>query len=161
MATYHVTQKMLSLGPTYYVTAVGSEEALFTVKGKLLSATPKLTMVQGTDGAEVATLTGNFTRTQFTVTVGGAEQATLRFPLISWKKGFGLAAGGREYSADGGVLALGFSILGADGKPALAITKMPKLRDQFEVEFSAELERDTALLAAVAVDQKYFQEDTL
>ena len=158
METYEVTQKILSFGPTYQVRRPGSDEVLVTVKGKLLSMTPQLNMVEGTEGREVASMKANFLKTKFVITGPNKEEVgTLAFPLVALKKSFVLTLGRREFKADGGILAGKFTANGASG-PVLEIAKELSLKDKFRVNVAEEIPREVALLAAVAIDQKFFEE---
>ena len=60
MVTYEVTQALLSVGTVYHVRKPREEDVLYTVRGVLMSPTPKFRLVEGDDGKEVGTLTGNF-----------------------------------------------------------------------------------------------------
>jgi uncharacterized protein YxjI len=156
MQAYEVTQKILAIGPTYEVRAVGSDAVLYTIRGKLLTFTPKLTLVEGDKGAEIAKLTANFTKTKFTVE--GPNPATLSFPLIALKQRMTLQVDGQEYSADGGFLAGAFRCADASGNAVFEILKELSLRDKFRVQIHAALPPIVVLLAAVAIDQRYFQD---
>src|SRR5262249_36192973 len=124
MQTYEVTQKILSFGPTYEVRAPNSPEVLATVKGKIISVSPKLTMIQGSQGPEIASMKANFAKTKFTMTsADGSESAVLTFPLIALKKSFVLTVGGQDYKADGGFMATGFKCNDPSGQLVLEITK--------------------------------------
>lgn len=156
MQIYEVTQKILSLGPSYEVRAAGEPAPIGTVNGKLLALTPKLTLLDA-GGREIAQMTANFTRTKFTVS--GACDAVLSFPLIALKKGFSLSVGPREYKADGGFFGGAFQVKDAAGNLAFEINKQLSLRDRFQVLVHADdLPPPVVMMAAVAIDQKYFQE---
>src|SRR5262245_41014036 len=137
MQMYEVTQKILAIGPTYEIRAVGSDAVLYTVRGKLLTFTPKLTLVEGEKGAEIAKLTANFTKTKFTVE--GATPATLTFPLIALKQRMTLQIGGQEYAADGGFLAGAFRCADQAGNVVFEILKELSLRDKFRVQIHTDL----------------------
>ena len=156
MKAYELTQKILAIGPTYQVRAVGSDAVLYTIRGKVLTLTPKLTLVQGDDGAEVAKLTANFTKTKFNVE--GAHSATLSFPLLALKQRMALSVGGQEYTAEGGFLAGAFRCADASGNTVFEILKELSLRDKFRVQIHGDLPEIVILLAAVAIDQRYFQD---
>ena len=156
MQTYEVTQKILSIGPSYEVRVTGSDAVVYTIRGKLLTFTPKLTLVEGEKGAEIAKLTANFTKTKFSVE--GPQPATLSFPLIALKQRMTLQVGGREYVADGGFLAGAFRCADENGNVVFEILKELSLRDKFRVQIHAELPPIVILLAAVAIDQRYFQD---
>jgi uncharacterized protein YxjI len=85
--------------------------------------------------------------------------ATLTFPLIALKQSFTLIVDGQEYKASGGFLGGEFKCVDAQGQTVMVITKQLSLRDKFAVNTTGALPRDVALLAAVAVDQKLFQDN--
>lgn len=160
MQTFEVTQKILSFGPTYEVRTAGEDPPLATVRGKIVTLSPKLTMVEGAEGLPLAELTANFMKTKFVMKgPGGAEIATLTFPLIALKKSFTLTVGGAEYKAEGGIFGGEFKCVDAQGNAVMVIAKQLSLRDKFAVSTNGVLPRDVALLAAVAIDQKLFQDD--
>jgi uncharacterized protein YxjI len=160
METYEVTQKLLSFGPQYEVRADHQPDVIMTIKGKLLSATPKLTMVQGTEGAEVAAMNGNFLKTKFECYDANKQLlGVLAFPMFAFKKGFTLTVGDKEFKADGGFLGGEFKCVDAHGQTVMVIAKQLSLKDKFAVQSTGALPRDVALLAAVAIDQRFFQED--
>jgi len=160
MQTFEVTQKLLSFGPAYEIREIGNQEVLMTVKGKVLSMTPKLTMLSGTEGPAVAELKANFMKTKFAVTgADGKELGTLIFPLVQFKKSFTIAVGDAEYKADGGFFGGEFKCTDGQGNPVLVIAKQLSLRDKFAVTTNGALPREVALLAAVAIDQRFFQEE--
>lgn len=160
MNHYEVTQKILSLGPTYEIRDISAPDVLATVRGKLLTMSPKLTMVAGDAGAPMAELTANFLKTKFVMKdAGGAEIATLTFPLIALKQSFTLNVGGQEYKASGGFLGGEFKCVDAQGQTVMVIAKQLSLRDKFAVMTTEALPREVALLAAVAIDQKLFQDN--
>jgi uncharacterized protein YxjI len=157
METYEVVQKILSFGPQYEVRAADSPEVLMTIQGKVLSMTPKLTMRDGE--REVATMQGNFMKTKFECFDAEKQPlGTLAFPLIALKKGFTLTVGDATIQADGGFLGGEFECKDANGHTVMKITKQLSLRDKFAVQTSGAVPRDVALLAAVAIDQKFFQD---
>jgi uncharacterized protein YxjI len=159
MQTFELTQRLLSIGPTYEVTALGQADVLTTIRGKLLTLSPKLTMVEGAAGATVAELTANVFKTKFVMKdASGKEVATLSFPLIQLKKSFVLSAGGQDYKAEGGFLGGEFKCVDAQSNTVMVIAKQASLRDKFAVSTNGALPRDVALLAAVAIDQKLFQD---
>ncbi len=160
MKSLEVTQKVLAIGPTYQVRVPGNDQVLWTVKGKLLSATPKLIMTQG--DTEVAVMKANFLKTKFEISVGGKVVANLAFPLIAFKKSFTLETNGKTIKAEGGILGRGFEAKSASGQTALAIKKNMSLKDSFQVDLdNAELPDEIAVMAAVAIDQKFFEESPL
>jgi hypothetical protein len=102
---------------------------------------------------------GNFMKTKFECFDAQKNLVgTLTFPLIAFKKGFTVAVGGQEYKADGGFLGGEFKCLGPDGNPAFVIAKQLSLRDKFGISNTGLIPRDIVVLAAIAIDQKYFQD---
>ncbi|HEY3358563.1 MAG TPA: hypothetical protein VGQ83_35275 [Polyangia bacterium] len=158
METFEVTRKLFSWGPAYEVRKAGATELHMTVKGKLLTATPKLTMVQGQDGPAIASLSGNFTRTRFEIKDGGEKSVgTLSFPMFALKKGFTLTTGGAEYKASGGFLGAAFGCSDAQGQPAFDVKWEPGWADKFVVSAQQPLPPEVLILATVAVHQKYYE----
>jgi len=160
MQSFEITQKVLAIGPTYQVRSPASNDVLMTVKGKVLTATPKLTMVEGAEGNTVAQMNGNFFKTKFQIF--GSDQreiGSLEFPLIQLKKSFTLKVGTTEYKADGGLLGRGFRVTDAQGETVLEIQKELALKDKFSVLANDRFPAEVALLAAVAIDQKFFEND--
>src|SRR3984957_21059747 len=105
MKKYQVTHILMAVGSVYQVRLPESEDVLMTIKGSLMSPTPKFLMVKGSDGAELASLTGNFIKTKFRI--AGAdhqELGALSFPAIAFKKTLVLTVGGRGYTAGGGLM---------------------------------------------------------
>ena len=161
METFELTQKLLSFGPQYEVRDPmrGTGDVVLTIKGKVLSATPQLTMVQGQDGPPAASMKGNFMKTKFECFDAHQEPlGTLAFPMIALKKGFTIRAGGQEFKADGGFLGGEFKCTDQSGNVVMTIAKQLSLRDKFAIKTSGALPRELALLAAVAIDQRFFQD---
>jgi len=159
MQSYEITQKMLSIGPSYQVRSPLADDVLMTVKGKVLTATPKLTMVQGAEGNTVASMNGNFFKTRFQIFGSDKQElGSLEFPMIQLKKTFTIKVGEKQYRADGGLLGRGFKVTGPEGETVLEIQKELALRDKFSVVAGDAIPAEVALLAAIAIDQKYFEE---
>jgi hypothetical protein len=83
---------------------------------------------------------------------------SVSFPMISLKKSFTLQTEGKKYEADGGYLAGELVCKDDSGHVVLKITKQLSLRDKFRIEADESIPSQLALLAAVAVDQRFFQE---
>jgi uncharacterized protein YxjI len=165
MQTYELTQKILSIGATYEVRNAALPDAsncdpLLTIKGKLFSMSPSLSISQGgADGPVIGAMKGNFARTKFECK--GADDVvlgSLAFPMIALKKSFTLHANDKEYKADGGYLAGELVCKDPAGEVVLKITKQLALRDKFRIEADESIPAPLALLAAVAIDQRFFQE---
>jgi uncharacterized protein YxjI len=158
MDRYELVQKVFRLGPAYEVRAKGERALLFTVKGSMIWAKPKLEM-RGEKDELVATLRGNVLKTKFEVRDGeGRTLAKLSFPLFGLKKGFALEAGAVRLEARGGFVGGDFTCKSDAGDVVLAIKKKISLKDRFAIESSGAVPREVAVLAAVAVDQKFFAE---
>jgi uncharacterized protein YxjI len=156
---YELVQKLLRLGPSYEVFAAGRGPALYTVKGSMLWAKPKLEMCEGDGGKLVATLRGNVLKTRFEIrSKDDRTLAKLAFPLFGLKKGFELSAGDVDVAAQGGFVGGDFAGKTKSGELVLSIKKKLSLKERFAIEVSEALPREVALLAAVAVDQKFFSE---
>ena len=167
MQAYELTQKLLSVGPTYEVRNVptpmgGVDETappMVTIKGKLLSATPMLFINEGVEGPGLGIMKGNFSRTKFECKTADDQLiGSLQFPMLALKKTFTLQAGTKEYKADGGYLAGEFVCKDDAGNVVMRISKQLALRDKFRIEADDSIPTPLALLAAVAVDQRFFQE---
>jgi uncharacterized protein YxjI len=160
MQTFELTQKLLSVGTTYEVRPGETPDAqpVVTIRGKLFSATPSLALTQGTDGPVIGSMKGNFTRTKFECTEGDKLVGSLSFPMLALRKSFTLRADDKEYQADGGYLAGEFVCKDDKGEVVMKITKQLSLRDRFRIETSETIPAPLALLAAVAIDQRFFQE---
>jgi hypothetical protein len=155
--TYEVSQVVMTVGSTYQVRVPPSHDVIMTIKGSLMSPTPKFSMVKGADGAEVASLTGNFIKTKFQMF--GAEKqelGALSFPAIAFKKTLVLTVGGRGYTADGGIMGGTFRCIDNEGVVALEITNQTSFTDRFTVVLKG-LPRDVGLLAAVAIHSRFFE----
>lgn len=160
MEKFEVTQRLLTMGPVYEVRAGGGGDVLATIRGKVLAATPKLTMVEGREGAEIAYLSGNFMKTKYEC--AGKDRratATLAFPMLALKRRFVLSVGDKQYKADGGFLGGDFRCTNDAGEPVLVIAKKIALKDSFAVSTAGAVPRDVALLCAVAIDQRFFGDD--
>jgi len=155
MAEFEISQKLLSIGATYQVFKAGDSEPAYTVKGKLLTLTPKLTMVEGSDGPVVAQMTGNLFKTTFTMTDNqGGVQAVLTFPFFVFlKKSFNLECGGQSYPAAGGFTGRSFEC------GAFTVDKKLAFKDKFQLSVVEDFPPDVAILACVAIDQKFFEGD--
>ena len=160
METFELTRKLLSFGPQYDVRTAAAPDVVSTIKGKVLSATPELAMHDGTaEGPQSASMKGNFMKTKFECFDKDAKPlGTLSFPMLALKKSFTLQTGGQEYKADGGYLGGEFTCKDAQGETVLTITKQLSLREKFAISTSGAIPRELALLAAVAIEQRLFEE---
>jgi len=123
MEAYEVTQVMLSVGTVYHVRRPRQEELLYSVKGVLMSPTPKFHLVEGEGGKELGQLVGNFLKTKYEVQADGKTLATLTFPAVAFKKTLTIGIGDQEYNADGGVFKGVFQCKDKDGGVTLEIPK--------------------------------------
>jgi uncharacterized protein YxjI len=158
MKTYTVTQKILALGATYEVRDSKEGPPLFTVRGKILTFTPYLEMMKGKDGAKTHVLKGNFLKTKFSVaTAEGGPVGEIQFPFFAFSKSFTMTIGANQYNAKGNFFAWNFAAKDAGGKDAFVIQKQIALRDKFEVMIDEALPVEPIVLSAIAVDQRFFQ----
>jgi uncharacterized protein YxjI len=157
MQAFQVTRRLLSFGPQYDV--VGEDGRHVVVRGRVLSFTPKLTMTAGEGGHELCTIEGNLLKTRYGCKLDGRPVAALGFKMISFEKTFTLTIGGRECRAEGDVPAFDFKLSDEHGGPLMAVRKQWSLRDRFQVYVADGMPWQVAVMAAVAVDQKYVSED--
>ena len=159
MKTFTVTQKILSIGATYLVRAESNDSILYTIKGKVLTLSPKLEMKQGEDGAVTRLMQGNFFSTKFTITEpDGTQKGFIQFPFFSFIAKFTLTIGTETYNAKGGFTARKFSCTDAAGNIKFTVSKELAFRDKFMVTLDESIPEETAILAAVAIDQRFFQQ---
>ncbi len=159
MVTYTVTQKLISLGAKYLVRTGESKDVIMTVKGRILSFTPKLEAIEGEDGSPVARMTGNLFKTKFEIFDNSDKvTATISFPFMAFVKRFTLTADGKTYQAKGGLIARKFSCLDESGKEVLTISKDFSFRDKFTINMDESFPKGSGILAAVAIDQRFFQD---
>jgi hypothetical protein len=158
METFDVTQVVMTVGSTYQVKALDQDAVVMTVRGSLMSPTPKFSLVSGEEGAELATLTGNFIKTKFQMKGAGKEElGTLQFPAIAFKKTLVLTVGGRGYTADGGLMGGVFRCVDNDGKVGIEIAKKETFRDRFNVSIDNGVSKEVGVLAAVAIHSRFFE----
>jgi uncharacterized protein YxjI len=157
MITYEVTQALLSVGTVYHVRKPREEDVLYTVRGVLMSPTPKFRLVEGDDGKEVGTLTGNFIKTRYEVhTDSNDVVASLVFPAVAFKKTLTLTVGSDVYEADGGVFRGVFQCKKND-EVTLEITKELSIRDTFSVKMVETIPFQVGLLSAVAIHSRFYE----
>lgn len=158
MQSFEVTQLLMAVGSVYEVRAAGSDSVVMTIKGTLMSSTPKFAMVEGADGAELATLTGNFLKTKFQIRGSDKEEmGALSFPAVAFKKTLVLTVGGRGYTADGGIMGGTFRCVDNEGVVSLEISKKMGIRDKFEITIPGKIPREVGVLAAVAIHSRFFE----
>ena len=84
METFELTQKILAIGNTYEVRQETRDDVMVTIRGKILSMTPSLTMKEKDDGPATASMKGNFLRTKFECFgADGKLIGTLTFPTLN------------------------------------------------------------------------------
>jgi len=158
MDQFEVTQALMSVGTVYHVRKPRTEAALYTVRGELMSTTPKFHLVEGDDGKKLADLTANFIKTKYEIHgEGGGLLGTLQFPAVAFKKTLTLTVGSDEYEADGGVFKGVFQCKKSDGTVVLEIAKELSIRDTFLVKVSEGMPREVALLSAVAIHSRFYE----
>jgi hypothetical protein len=158
METFDVTQVVMTVGSTYQVRTLGDDKISMTVKGTLMSPTPKFQLVTGEDGSELATLTGNFIKTKFQMRGAEKEElGNLSFPAIAFKKTLVLTVGGRGFTADGGLMGGVFRCIDNDGRVGIEITKKETFRDRFNVSVYDGISKEVGILASVAIHSRFFE----
>lgn len=157
MATYEVTQALLSVGTVYHVRKPREEDILFTVQGGLMSPTPKFRLLEGQGGREIATLTGNFIKTRYEINDESQVVASIVFPAVAFKKTLTLTVGEDVYEADGGVFRGVFQCKTAGGDVVLEIKKELSIRDTFSVQTSEALPEAVGVLSAVAIHSRFYE----
>ncbi len=159
MQSFTITQKILAIGDTYEVRPTGSDEIYNMVKGKVMTLKPRLEMRQGMDGDVTHTLTGNFWKTDFSIIdSGGTEVGLVKYPFVAFFQRFVLITGGRTYNAKGGISAWQFSCTDESGTAVLEISKEFAFRDRFTVQVDDSIQKEVAILTAISVDQRFFQQ---
>ncbi len=157
MQTYEVTQALMTVGTVYHVRKPREEAILFTVKGELMSPTPKFHLVKGDEGEEVGLLTGNFIKTKYEMSGDGKVLGSVVFPAVAFKKTLTLTLGDETYLADGGVFRGVFQCRGKDGNIILEIAKELSIRDVFAVKAQDALPFQIGLLCAVAIHSRFYE----
>lgn len=157
MVTYEVTQAFLSVGTVYHVRKPREEDVLYTVRGVLMSPTPKFRLVEGDDGKEVGALTGNFIKTKYEINDESKVVGSLVFPAVAFKKTLTLTVGDDVYEADGGVFRGVFQCKRSDGEVMLEIAKELSIRDTFSVKTNAAVPYQVGLLSAVAIHSRFYE----
>jgi uncharacterized protein YxjI len=160
MDSYELTQALLSVGSVYHVRKPRAEEVLYTIKGSLMSATPKFQLLEGEgdgDGKVVAELMGNFIKTKYDIDVGGKRAAAIVFPAVAFKKTLTLTVGDETFEADGGVFKGVFQCKRKDGEVVLEIAKELSIRDTFLVKTAEHVPFAVGLLSAVAIHSRFYE----
>lgn len=157
METYEVTQVLLTVGTVYHVRKPRTEEALFTIRGELMSTAPKFHLVEGDSGKLRADLTANFIKTKYEIRSGDTVLGALVFPAVAFKKTLSLTVGDASYVADGGVFKGVFQCKKEDGTVVLEIAKELSIRDTFLVKTTDALPLEVALLSAVAIHSRFYE----
>jgi uncharacterized protein YxjI len=157
METYEVTQVLLTVGTVYHVRKPRTEEALFTIRGELMSTAPKFHLVEGDAGKLRADLTANFIKTKYEIRGDGKLLGALVFPAVAFKKTLSLTVGDASYVADGGVFKGVFQCKKEDGTVVLEIAKELSIRDTFLVKTTDALPLEVALLSAVAIHSRFYE----
>lgn len=157
METYEITQALMTVSTVYHVRKPREDAVLFTVRGELMSASPRFHLVEDEHGEHVADLSANFIKTRYEVRRGDDLLATVVFPAIAFKKTLTLTAGESTYEADGGVFKGVFQCRGPDGKTALEIAKELSIRDTFLVKPTEALPLEVGLLTAVAIHSRFYE----
>jgi uncharacterized protein YxjI len=158
METFEVTQVIMTVGSTYEVRVLPHDKVVMTVKGSLMSPTPKFQLVVGDDGAELATLTGNFIKTKFQIKGAAKEElGALSFPAIAFKKKLVMTVGARGFTADGGIMGGTFRCIDNDGKLGIEIANKSGFHDRFHVTLHDGIASELGILATVAIHSRFFE----
>ncbi len=163
MERFEVVQRLAAVATTYDVRVHGTEPIVLVVRGAPMSLTPKFVITDPGEEKELASLQGNFNKTEFHVhDVEKKEVATVTFPSIALKKTLSLKVGDKTYTADAGVLAFEYDFKCQDAKGNVAIEVKKKeglthVRDRFVVECGADMPREVAVLITVAIHSRYFE----
>lgn len=159
MVTYQVTQALLTVGTIYHVRRPREDEVLYTVRGVLMNPTPKFRLVEGDDGKEAGSLTGNFIKTRYEIYDGDAASVlgALIFPAVAFKKTLTLTVGDASYEADGGVFRGVFQCKKESGEVVLEIAKELSIRDTFSVKSDDSIPYQVGLLSAVAIHSRFYE----
>jgi hypothetical protein len=145
MDIYEISQVVMTVGSTYQVRVPPSDDVVMTVKGSLMSSSPRFSLVQGADGPELGSLLGNFIKTKFL------------FPAIAFKKTLVLTVNGRGYTADGGIMGGSFACVDNEDQVALEISNKSRFVDRFLVDIKGAIPKEVGLLAAVAIHSRFFE----
>ena len=158
MKTLEIALKTLSFGKKYQVRAPGSDAAIMTVEdGALLDG----------DAREVARLAENFWNTRADIRAAdGSALASLAFPFpIFGGKRLALHLGDKVLPAKyvvedrtraGGISGGTFKCVDDQGAVWLAVTKELALTHKFVVQVAPTVPDAVGLLAAVAIDHRFF-----
>jgi len=158
MEIFEVSQVVMTIGSTYLVRLQPSDDVIMTIKGSLMSSTPKFSLVQGADGPELASLVGNFIKTKYQILDAEKKPlGNLLFPAIAFKKTLVLTVNGRGYTADGGIMGGSFKCVDNEDQVALEISNKSRFVDRFEISIKGAIPKEVGLLAAVAIHSRFFE----
>jgi uncharacterized protein YxjI len=158
VATFELTQALLTVGTIYHVRKPREDTVLYTVRGVLMSPTPKFRLVEGDDGNEIGVLTGNFIKTKYEIHDASAVIGSLVFPAVAFKKTLTLTLGSEAYEADGGVFRGVFQCKKAESdEVVLEITKELSIRDTFSVKLKDVIPFQVGILSAVAIHSRFYE----
>lgn len=158
MITYRITQALLTVGTVYHVRRPRGDDVLYTVRGGLMSRTPTFRLVEGDDGKEIASLTGNFVKSRYEIHALSAVIGVLVFPAVAFAKTLTLTVGEDTYEAEGGVFRGVFQCKkGDDGEVVLEIAKELSIRDTFSVRTDPSLPFPIGLLSTVAIHSRFYE----
>lgn len=157
MHAFEVTQALMTVATVYHVRKPGEESVVHTVRGVLMSATPRFHLVEGEQGEALGLLTGNFIKTRYEIADASSALASVVFPAVAFKKTMTLTFAGEVYEADGGVFRGIFECRRASGELMLAITKELSVRDTFRVEVAEAWPLPVAILTAIAIHSRFYE----
>ncbi|HEY8075796.1 MAG TPA: hypothetical protein VIF62_16835 [Labilithrix sp.] len=155
MEEFELTQALMTVGTLYEVRRPRTDAVVYTVKGELMSATPKFHLLDG--DKTLADLSANFIKTKYEIAKDGKPIATLAFPAVAFKKTLTLTVAGKAYAADGGVFKGVFQCKDDKGATVLEIAKELSIRDTFIVKNGETLPLEVGLLSAVAIHSRFYE----
>ena len=157
MESYEVTQALMSVGTTYHVRRPRTDVTLYTIRGELVTTSPKFHLVEGDQGTALADLVANFVKTKYEIQRDGKAIGNLVFPAVAFRKTLTLTVGEDTYQADGGVFKGVFQCKKGDGAIVLEIKKELSFRDTFLVSRDDTLPLEIGLLSAVAIHSRFYE----
>jgi uncharacterized protein YxjI len=145
---------------TYLVRESKDGPVLYKIRGRFFTFTPFLEMQRGEDGEKTHILKGNFWKTKFVISsMQGSPVGDIQFPFFAFRKSFVMNVGGARYQAQGTLFAWNFTAKDEAGKDVFSIQKELAFRDKFTVTLDEKLPVEPVILSAIAIDQRFFQQN--
>ncbi len=159
MQRYTITQRFFSWGVTYAVTQNNEDEVIMLAKQKILSLSPKIIGYKGENSKEIiATMEGDLFRFSFTVhDETGKNLGGITFPFFEFGKSFTLNTSLGSFRSKRKFIDPQITCYDSEEKEILSITKVLNLTDTFNVEAIDDLPKELVIMSAIALDQKYYQ----